>query len=280
MIEGHGSDWSSREIDVVVADYFAMRSLELSGQSFNKAQRNEALQSLISRSRKAIEFKHCNISAVVERLGMPIVRGYKPLPHFQNALIEGVERYLVVSNHPISELDESSVLCSTVNESPALWIGPPPAILPSDLEHTERLRQLIKKFDPAERDARNRKLGKTGEEFVLRHEEQRLIGNGRPDLARKIEWTSEVRGDGAGYDIRSFEMDGKERLIEVKTTNGSAKTPFFLSENERRFSDERKDVFCLLRLYSILEKPSAFELRAPLTNCLALNPVSYRASLI
>lgn len=110
-----------------------------------------------------------------------------------------------------------------------------------------------------------------------RHE---LRTAGRDDLAHKVEWTSEVRGDGAGYDIRSFELDGRERLIEVKTTNGPAKTPFFLSENERTFSDERPDAFTLLRLYSFIDKPSAFELRPPLSERLALNPVNYRASLI
>ena len=93
-------------------------------------------------------------------------------------------------------------------------------------------------------------------------------------------WTSEVRGDGAGYDIRSFALDGKERLIEVKTTNGPAKTSFFLSENERAFSDERPEAFNLFRLYSFAEKPSAFELRPPLSDRLALNPVSHRANLI
>ena len=112
------------------------------------------------------------------------------------------------------------------------------------------------------------------------YEQQRLRLADRVDLARNVEWTSEVRGDGAGYDIRSFELDGRERLIEVKTTNGPAKTPFFLSENERCVSEERQDAFALLRLYSFVEKPCAFELRAPLSDRLALNPLSYRASLI
>jgi hypothetical protein len=43
-------------------------------------------------------------------------------------------------------------------------------------------------------------------------------------------------GDGAGYDILSFDPSGKERLIEVKTTNGAAKTPFFLTRNEHETS--------------------------------------------
>ena len=115
---------------------------------------------------------------------------------------------------------------------------------------------------------------------MLLYEQSHLKANGRADLAREVEWTSEERGDGAGYDIRSFALDGSERLIEVKTTNGTAKTPFFLSENERAFSDERPDAFRLLRLYSFAEKPSAFELRPPLSERLALSPANYRASLI
>ena len=50
----------------------------------------------------------------------------------------------------------------------------------------------------------------------------------RDDLARKVIWVSEEEGDGAGYDIESFEPDGRPRLIEVKTTNGWERTPLGL----------------------------------------------------
>jgi hypothetical protein len=160
------------------------------------------------------------------------------------------------------------------------WIGPPPDVALEDQQEPERLRRLVRKFDPAERDARNRKLGKEGEELVFIHEQQRLRIADRDDLARKVEWTAEVRGDGAGYDILSFDLNGKERLIEVKTTNGAAKTPFFLTENERAFSEERPEAFRLLRLYSFNDRPSAFELRPPLIEHLALHAANYRATLI
>lgn len=215
---------------------------------------------------------------MLERLGIPYIRGYRPLQHFQNALIDGVERYLASKGQPIFTFATS--VPEGVAEPAALWIGPPPVITPKEHSEPERLKQLVRKFDPAERDARNRKLGRQGEELVYLHERQRLRLADRLDLAEKVEKTSEVRGDGAGYDIRSFEVDGAERLIEVKTTNGPAKTPFFMSENERAFSDDRPDAFTLLRLYSFVEKPSAFELRAPLSEVLALNPANYRASLI
>lgn len=272
----HGSDWSDGEIDLIVSDYFAMLELELAGKHFNKAAHNRALQEVGGRVHGAIEKKHQNISAVLIRLGLPWIRGYKPLPNFQNALIDGIGRHLALKGQLI--LGVAAGLAPKLGEPASLWIGPPPTPSPADTKDTEALRRLVRKFDPAERDARNRKLGRQGEELVLEHERIRLLSAGRKDLERKLEWTSDVHGDGAGYDIHSFELDGSERLIEVKTTNGSSLTPFFLSENERAFSEERPDAFRLLRLYSFVEKPSAFELRPPLRSHLTLNPTNYRAT--
>ena len=89
-----GRNWTDQEINLIVADYFDMLKLELAGLPFVKAERNKELQSLTGRSRGSIEFKHENISAVLIKLGMPWIRGYKPMPNFQTALIAGVERYL------------------------------------------------------------------------------------------------------------------------------------------------------------------------------------------
>jgi hypothetical protein len=277
MSDPRGTIWSDWEVDAIVADYVSMLMDEIAGTHFNKSDHRRALQTLTGREPGSIERKHQNISAVLERLGMPFIRGYKPLAHFQNALLDAVERYLTAKGELI--LQFISTAPNLVAESPDLWIGPVPEIDPKEPSEPERLRQLIRKFDPAERDARNRSLGRCGEELVFLREQRWLRAHGQADLARKVEWTSEVRGDGAGYDIRSFDLDGSERLIEVKTTNGPAKTPFFLSENERSFSDERADVFRLLRLYRFAEKPSAFELRPPLSERLALSPTNYRASL-
>jgi len=278
MSDVRGTVWSSWEVDAIVADYFDMLADEVADRAFNKSEHRRALQTLIGRDPGSIERKHQNISAVLERLGIPFIRGYKPLPHFQNSLLDAVERYLTAKGQPIFQFTATAP--ERVAEASALWVGPAPDVSPKEQDEPERLRQLVRKFDPAERDARNRKLGKLGEELVFMHEQWRLRSADRVELAREVEWTSEVRGDGAGYDIRSFELDGTERLIEVKTTNGPAKTPFFLSENERAFSDERPDAFRLLRLYSFAENPKAFELRSPLGERLALNPASYRASLI
>lgn len=276
MTDARGTDWTGDEIDLIIADYFDMLRLERDGQPYVKAARNEALQKLIPRNRKSIEFKHCNISAVLVRLGITPIRGYRPLANFQNALIDGVSRYLSQFGEPI--FAASSETPAKLAEPASLYVGPPPLPSASDHKETEALRHLVRKFDPAERDARNRKLGKQGEELIFLHERAQLIKVGRNDLARRVEWTSQERGDGAGYDIHSYTPDGRDRLIEVKTTNGAALTPFFLSENERAFSEERPDAFRLMRLYAFTANPAAFELEPPLHERLTLSAATYRAS--
>lgn len=274
-----GQNWSDREIDLIVADYFGMLSADLSGQSYVKAHHNDALRQMIGRSRGSIEFKHQNISAVLMRLGLPWIGGYKPMANFQSALIDGIGRYL-------GRPEQLEKLTPTAREMRAdifaeqtpLWMGPPPnAQGLDDVQTPATLGRLIRKFDPGERDARNRALGKQGEALVLDHERRLLMAADRLDLASKVRWVSEEDGDGAGYDIRSFDLDGAERLIEVKTTLGYNRTPFYLSENERAFSEERPDAFRLVRVYDFARKPAAFELLPPLTDWVALEAISYRA---
>ena len=86
-------------------------------------------------------------------------------------------------------------------------------------------------------------------------------------------------GNGAGYDIRSFEPDGKDRLIEVKTTNGWERTPFHISRNEIAVAEEHRDHWCLVRLWDFAREPKAFEIRPPLDAHVILTPTSFLASL-
>ncbi|HUH23637.1 MAG TPA: hypothetical protein VLZ51_06210, partial [Brevundimonas sp.] len=81
-----GTDWGVDELDAIVAEYFAMLSAQSSGQTFVKAHRARALDARIGRGAKSIEFKHMNISAVLTELGMPIIRGYRPMTNYQRAI--------------------------------------------------------------------------------------------------------------------------------------------------------------------------------------------------
>lgn len=90
-----GDIWSREEVDACVADYLRMLALELNGQRYNKSAHATALmQALDGRSRGSVEFKHCNISAVMLDLGWPTINGYKPRDNVQGLLLEAVEAQL------------------------------------------------------------------------------------------------------------------------------------------------------------------------------------------
>ena len=166
-----------------------------------------------------------------------------------------------------------------MGEAAQIWIGPPPTLSneppPQELD---LMLRIARKSDVAGRDERNRALGRAGEERVLAYERSVLRSAGRDDLARKVRWVSEEDGDGAGYDIASFERDGRSRLIEVKTTNGWDRTPFHITRNELAVAEERRAEWCLFRLWNFSREPKAFELRPPLDAHVSLTATSYRAS--
>jgi len=273
-------DWTDEQNAAIVADYFAMLVDDLAGRAYNKAARNRSLQSRIDRSRTSIEFKHQNISAVLVGLGETWIQGYKPAFNYQASLEDAVAGWL--AEHPAWSalaVGPGASSSTSLREEVALWIGPPPtqsnAPPPKELD---KAMATARKFDVAERDARNRILGRAGEERVIAHERAVLSDAGRHDLARRVEWVSDRIGDGAGYDIASFTTDGRERLIEVKTTNGWERTPFHISRNELVVADARRDDWFLVRLYNFAREPRAFELRPPLDAHVALTPTSFQAS--
>ncbi|MGB5483317.1 DUF3883 domain-containing protein [Parasphingorhabdus sp.] len=278
-------DWSESENDLIVADYFSMLSAEIQGRGYNKAEHNRNLQPMVPRrTRGSIEFKHQNISAVLLGLGQPWIIGYKPKARFQNSLVDAVLRRLDYKSSWLdTEFQKSGNSKSTANilvEEPTLWIGPPPtfANVPSPVD-TKFMAAIGRKYDVAARDASNRALGKAGEERVLAHEISALRQASRNDLAEKVQWTSVEEGDGAGYDIASFEPDGKRRLIEVKTTNGWERTPFHISRNEIAVAEEKRETWHLIRLWNFAREPKAFSIRPPLDAHVSLTPTSFLASI-
>src|ERR1700694_5619168 len=90
----NGTHWQDDELDAIVADYFAMLALELSGQPYTKFHHSTALMARIGRSHRSVEFKHQNISAVLDELGMPWIKGYRPKLNYQNAIFDAIDRYL------------------------------------------------------------------------------------------------------------------------------------------------------------------------------------------
>lgn len=290
-------NWSDSEVDAIVRDYFAMLEDEQRGRKFNKAQHRRSLMERIPRSHGSIERKHQNISAVLNAFGLPYIDGYKPLGNYQRLLFEAVESHLdshsslhgLLAGEDLSTDQGRPVPTGT--EQFALKIEPPPAPpsepLPGRGMPDEILR-IVRRFErPDERDARNRRLGSAGEQFVFESERNRLLELDRDDLAAGVRWVARDDGDGFGYDIKSFAGAGSEpeteRWLEVKTTTGSITTPFFITRNELRVSDRHRDVFRVVRLYSFrprsaMQPARAYRLKPPLNERVRLEPAVYRAS--
>jgi hypothetical protein len=270
-----GTHWRDDELDAIVADYFAMLEAEVAGRPYVKLQHSRRLMAEIGRTHRSVEFKHQNISAVLDELGLPWIAGYRPKRNYQNAIFGAIERYL--SQNP--KVLQPAVMPPEKTISPAsVFVEPPPRVL-AERSIPDALRQLVRKFDPVERDRRNRRLGKAGEEFVVRLEWRRLSDSGCKDLARRIRWVAAEDGDGAGYDVLSFRPeDGRERLIEVKTTNGSARTPFFLTRNERGVAAERPGQWSIYRVHLFATEPRIFTITPPLESAVHLRAETWRAS--
>jgi len=110
-------------------------------------------------------------------------------------------------------------------------------------------------------------------------EERSLFAAGRRDLVRDLRWVSDLDGDGAGYDIRSFDpKTGAQKLIEVKTTCGNALTPFFMSRNEKSFAETTPEEFNLYRVFDFATAPKIFKLRSPLGGAVNFETEAWRAT--
>ena len=96
---------------------------------------------------------------------------------------------------------------------------------------------------------RKKELGLAGERFVLRCETERLQKLFPNDKSKRPIHTS-LEGDGAGYDILSYDENGDKVFIEVKTTSGAYSEPIHLTRSEYKRSIACPKEFRLYRVYN------------------------------
>src|ERR1700719_3157832 len=150
-----GRPWNDDELDAIVADYFSMLRAELSRQPYVKSRHSAALMGQLGRSHRSVEFKHQNISAVVDELGMSSIPGYMPSTNYQNAIIGAVERYLTQHADALESV-RISPIAPTI---PSVVFVDPPTLAAVKGPMPNALQHLVRKFDPVERYRRNRSLG-------------------------------------------------------------------------------------------------------------------------
>jgi len=252
-----------------------------------KEHRARLLPNLDGRSHPSVEFKHANISAVLVNLGLPYIDGYKPRGNYQALLAAAVESYLAqrpdffdrLAGAPRLEPAQPPTLAA--GPLGALFVAAPEKIIVPGQHGRPWLTRTGKKgIDFARRDAENRKLGRLGEEWVLKVEKRRLVDAGRGDLAKKVEWVAETCGDGVGFDVLSFDVeDGAERYLEVKSTGLGKYFPFYVSANEVRCSEDQPEKYRLYRVFDFSRYAKLYVLPGALSLALRLEPVQYRASI-
>jgi hypothetical protein len=173
-------------------------------------------------------------------LGLPFIRGYKPLFNIQKSKLNDIVAKQVDHDMALPGLFEgfSESIPAPKSIDFSQWVVPAP--------HTpERPKSVNTNWQPRrinylEREQANAQLGARGEELVVAYEQYRLNQAGKIALADQVEWVSRDQGDGLGFDILSREINGRDRLIEVKTTKLAKETPFFFSAREIRLLDSQR----------------------------------------
>jgi len=161
------------------------------------------------------------------------------------------------------------------------WVEPPSELFADRGRNPPAFRQPSAAFniDYFAMEAHNRSLGCEGEKFVVRFEQERLAHAGKDNLAARVEHYSLTHGDGAGFDVLSFETTGQERFIEVKTTAYGPWTPFFVTRNEVEASKRNAPGYYLYRNFNFRRQPKLFWKNGPLDRSFRLDPAEYQASL-
>jgi hypothetical protein len=267
-----------------------MLLLERTGHAYSKAEhRRQLAKKLNGRSDGAIERKHQNISYVLLQLNCPPIDGYKPLSNYQRQLFDIVSDQ--IRRYPALDAALSAAVAqpattpsypdySTIwTDAPERTSGPLSIADPPPDEERPWPTRLIQR-DYLQRESLNRSLGEAGELLVMDLERWRLTNAGQSKLAAKVLHVSRDMGDGAGFDIRSFDQDGTERFIEVKTTAFIRETPFFATQREVEFSARQHTKYSIYRLFDFRQRPRLFELKGRIADHCRLDPQIFRASFL
>ncbi len=128
-------------------------------------------------------------------------------------------------------------------------------VKPEDITITESPIDFYKEAsEQTEADIENKRIGADGEKFVYEEEVKKLKNNGLAHLTKDMRHIPTQGGDW-GYDIKSFDLAGKEIHIEVKTTVGSRSENdnFILTKRELEKAREDKEHWHLYRVYNIYD---------------------------
>ena len=120
---------------------------------------------------------------------------------------------------------------------------------------------------------------------VMRYERERLVKRGRQDLADRVRWHAQAQ-EFVGWDITSFDDDGNECFIEVKSSVGKPVASVALTVNEWQAACDtrrRNRYYIYLVSNALSAMPSIERLRNPASRVeerqLSCAPIVYELTL-
>ena len=149
------------------------------------------------------------------------------------------------------------------------------SITETELDFTPRTVNYI------QNNIENKRIGDLGELWVIEREKQKLMQANKPKLAKKVKHVAKEKGDGLGYDILSYDQNGKEIYIEVKTTKGNVNSTFYITRNELEKSKIEKDNYRIYRVYKYDDETENAELliiKGDLSNLCEI-PLTYKVNM-
>jgi len=264
------NDWTLTECEVTADAYFEGLERKLRREPYVRVAALRKLVEQTGRPRGAVDRTFQNIDAILHEA---------ELPRLNDGISPDVQTLMrFVTLDPLARRMEWAAAVPIPPIPPSsrnVFVNPPNRQLNTD---NSEVGTRAVKIDFSEREARNRNIGTTGEEFVLEVERDRLMQRGGRDLAEKAKWVSRELGDGLGYDIESVDEDGEPLLIEVKATLQGKGSLFFVTENELRVARREGKRYRLYRVFDLLRDPKIYVLEGPLEDKLSIQAQVYIAS--
>lgn len=125
-------------------------------------------------------------------------------------------------------------------------------------------------------------FGRKCEEIIYNYEKERLRREGKIKNAEEVIWFSKDIGDGAGYDIESFEnINGvyEKIYIEVKGTDKDYTEPFEVTINEVMVSEKLKDHYYIYRIAKANTKnPIYYKIKGSIVENFDLTATKFKAT--
>lgn len=138
-------------------------------------------------------------------------------------------------------------------------------------------------IDYSEQQKISQKIGDRGEELVLINELKKVNKWGLlEELVSQVRRVS-LESDDYGYDILSYDKNGNELYLEVKTTKQNKNDfSFILTQNELRHAKMYGSAYCIVIVFDILNKPRIWYMGNPFIQepyKVALTPLQYRVDV-